>query len=238
MVWLCYLCATKPFIVMKQRLLLAFALLVAACAHAQLPQFSNKSFEDWIYSNPATELNSTNILANKIYLYTTSTGTHLTLTSPHFVCHKGETIDMEVTWITDQWQQPNFVVSKVALTAALMDANGVTVDSVTWVPTEVSRTNLVPLSLVVPRTMNNARLRFAAWKGDVNSSGAVRQIVIESLMRGDVDGDGEVTVADINAIIAVILKTNTDAGLQQRADVDGDCEVTVSDINAVIEIIL
>ena len=112
---------------------------------------------------------------------------------------------MEVTWITDQWQQPSFVVSKVALTAALLDEAGVTVDSVTWVPTSVSRTNLVPLSLTVPRSMSQARLRFAAWKGDVNSSGAVRQIVIMASMRGDVDGDGEVNIADINAVIAAIL---------------------------------
>ena len=56
-------------------------------SYAKMPQFSNKSFEDWIYTNPAIALNSTNILANKIYLYTTSTGLHLTLTSPQFVCH-------------------------------------------------------------------------------------------------------------------------------------------------------
>ena len=222
---------------MKKGLLLACALLVSACAWAQVPQFSNKSFEDWIYTNPATPLNSTNILANKIYLYTTSTGLHLTLTSPQFVCHKGEVIDMEVTWITDQWQQPSFVVSKVALTAALLDESGVTVDSVTWVPTSVSRTNQVPLSITVPRSMNKARLRFAAWKGDVNSSGAVRQIVMTSMLRGDVDGNGEVNIADINAIITAILG-QVAPDLLERADVNGDGEVNVQDINAVIAIIL
>lgn len=213
-------------------------MLMCCAAWAQVPQFSNKSYEDWIYTNPATELNGSNILANKIYLYTTSTGLHLTLTSPRFVCHKGEELAMEVTWITDQWQQPSFVVSKVALTAALLDEGGVTVDSVTWVPTSVSRTNLVALSMTVPRTMSQARLRFAAWKGDVNSSGAVRQIVITSLLRGDVDGDGEVNIADINAVIAVILHQDVAPELMERADVNGDGEVNVQDINAVIGIIL
>lgn len=223
---------------MKKGLLLACALFVSLWASAQVPQFSNKSFVDWIYTNPATELNSENILANKIYLYTTSTGLHLTLTSPQFVCHKGEVIDMNVTWITDQWQLPTFVVSKVALTAALLDGNGVTVDSVTFNPTSVGRTNQFLLSLKVPLNLNNARLRFAAWKGDVNSSGAVRQIVMTSSVPGDVDQDGEVTIADINAIIAVILGADVDPGLLQRADVNGDGEVNVSDINAVIGILL
>ena len=223
---------------MKKVLFLACVLLVAACAHAQVPQFSSKSFEDWYYSNPATSLNATNILGNKIYLYTTTTGLHLTLTSPLFTCHAGEVIDMDVTWITDQWQQPTFVVSKVALTAALLDASGVAVDSVTYVPTSVNRFNQVPLSIVVPRGVSTARLRFAAWKGDVNSSGAVRQIVITSSLRGDVDGDGEVNIADINAIIMVILNPDVSPEWMQRADVNGDGEVNVQDINAVIGVIL
>ena len=223
---------------MKKGFLFACALLVSACVCAQVPQFSNKSFEDWIYTNPAIPLNGTNILANRIYLYTTSTGLHLTLTSPQFVCHKGEVIDMNVTWITDQWQQPTFVVSKVALTAALLDESGVTVDSVTFVPTSVGRTNQIPLSITVPRTMSKARLRFAAWKGDVNSSGAVRQIVMTSMLRGDVDVNGEVNIADINAVINAILGADADADLLERADVNGDGEVNVADINAVIGIIL
>lgn len=212
-------------------------MLLASGVWAQLPQFSNKSFEDWIYTNPATALNSDNILGNKIFLYTTSTGLHLTLTSPQFVCRKGEVIDMDVTWVTTQWQEPDFVVSKVALTAALLDENGVTVDSVTFVPTSVGRVNQIPLSITVPRTMSKARLRFAAWKGDVNSSGAVRQIVMNSALSADVVVDGEINIADINAIIAAIFG-QVDPDTMERADVNRDGEVNVQDINAVIAIIL
>lgn len=222
---------------MKRLLLLACVLLLTCDAWAQLPQFSNKSFEDWIYTNPATALNSDNILGNKIFLYTTSTGLHLTLTSPQFVCRKGEVIDMDVTWVTTQWQEPDFVVSKVALTAALLDENGVTVDSVTFVPTSVGRVNQIPLSITVPCTMSKARLRFAAWKGDVNSSGAVRQIVMSSALNADVVVDGEINIADINAIIAAIFG-QVDPDTMERADVNRDGEVNVQDINAVIAIIL
>ena len=222
---------------MKRLLLFACVLLLTCGAWAQLPQFSNKSFEDWIYTNPATALNSDNILGNKIFLYTTSTGLHLTLTSPQFVCRKGEVIDMDVTWVTTQWQEPDFVVSKVALTAALLDEYGVTVDSVSFVPTSVGRVNQIPLSITVPRAMNKARLRFAAWKGDVNSSGAVRQIVMSSALNADVVVDGEVNIADINAIIAAIFG-QVDPDTMERADVNRDGEVNVQDINAVIAIIL
>ena len=231
------LCFIKLTLSMKKGFLLICALLMTFCTWAQLPQFSNKSFEDWIYTNPATPLNSNNILGNRIFLYTTSTGLHLTLTSPQFVCRKGEVIDMDVTWITTQWQEPDFVVSKVALTAALLNENGVTVDSVTFVPTKVGRVNQIPLSITVPRTMSKARLRFAAWKGDVNSSGAVRQIVMSSTLSADVVEDGEVNIADINAIIAAIFG-QVDPDMMERADVNRDGEVNVQDINVVIAIIL
>ena len=51
---------------------------------------------------------------------------------------------------------------------------------------------------------------------------------------GDVNGDGEVGIADINAIIDLILS----GGFLPVADVNSDDEVNIADINAVIDIIL
>ena len=51
---------------------------------------------------------------------------------------------------------------------------------------------------------------------------------------GDVNGDGEVNIADVNAIIGVILGANSNP----RADVNGDGEVNIADVNAIIDIIL
>ena len=51
---------------------------------------------------------------------------------------------------------------------------------------------------------------------------------------GDVNGDGEVNIADINAVIDVILGGATNPG----ADVNNDGEVNIADINVVIDIIL
>ena len=224
---------------MKRLLPLFAALSVAmAAAGAQLPQFSSQSFAGWNYTNTVIALNEDHILSNRIVLYTTSTGLQLTLTSPLFSCFGGEVINMNVTWITDQWQDSGFDVNKVALTAALLDPNGVAVDSVTVVPSNPSRTNYLNLSITVPRGINSAALRFASWKANVNNCGAVREIVITSFLKGDVNLDGEVSVADINAIIQVILGDHVTEDLRGRADVNGDGEVTVGDINSVIDLIV
>ncbi len=53
-------------------------------------------------------------------------------------------------------------------------------------------------------------------------------------LNGDVNGDGEVNIADVNAIIDVIQNDiDNDA-----ADVNGDGEVNIADVNVVIDIIL
>ena len=128
---------------MRRSLLSIFAFFAVFLLQAQVPQFSSRSYDGWVYSNPGIELNQNTILANRIVLYTTSQGLHLTLTSPQFTCYAGQVINLHVTWITDQWQNPGFDVSKVALTAALLDAEGVAADSVTCTltPATVSRTN-------------------------------------------------------------------------------------------------
>ena len=51
---------------------------------------------------------------------------------------------------------------------------------------------------------------------------------------GDVNGDGEVNIADVNSLINIILSgENNPAG-----DVDQDGEIGIGDVNRVIAIIL
>lgn len=59
-----------------------------------------------------------------------------------------------------------------------------------------------------------------------------------SLKTGDVNGDGDVDIADVNAAINVILKLESDATIASRADVNGDGDVDIADVNAIINIIL
>ena len=51
---------------------------------------------------------------------------------------------------------------------------------------------------------------------------------------GDVNGDGEVNIADVNALIDQILS----GAVQALGDVNGDGEVNIADVNAVIDMIL
>ena len=55
------------------------------------------------------------------------------------------------------------------------------------------------------------------------------------LIPGDVNGDSEVNIADVNAVIDVILDGNDDT---TAADVNGDGEINIADVNAVIDMIL
>ena len=55
-------------------------------------------------------------------------------------------------------------------------------------------------------------------------------------LRGDVNSDGDVNIADINAVISAILSVQ--GSLEGRADVNGDGEVNIADVNVVIDIIL
>jgi len=54
-------------------------------------------------------------------------------------------------------------------------------------------------------------------------------------VKGDVNGDGEVTVSDVNFVIGCILSPREDNLI---ADVNGDGEVGIADVNEVISIIL
>ena len=55
---------------------------------------------------------------------------------------------------------------------------------------------------------------------------------------GDVNGDGEVNIADVNAAIDIILGGPADEGMKSRADVNKDGEINIADVNALIDIIL
>ncbi len=55
---------------------------------------------------------------------------------------------------------------------------------------------------------------------------------------GDVNGDGEVNIADVTRIIDVILGGEADGALLARADVNGDGEVNIGDVTKTIDLIL
>ena len=55
-----------------------------------------------------------------------------------------------------------------------------------------------------------------------------------SAARGDVNGDSEVNIADVNAVIDIILNSGDDS----NGDVNSDGEVNIADVNAIIDVML
>jgi hypothetical protein len=53
-------------------------------------------------------------------------------------------------------------------------------------------------------------------------------------IKGDVNGDQEVTIADVNVVIDMIISGKTDL----KGDVNGDQEISIADVNVIIDIIL
>ena len=53
-------------------------------------------------------------------------------------------------------------------------------------------------------------------------------------LQGDVNGDGEISIADVNVVIDMILRGISD----MSGDVNGDQEISIADINIIIDIIL
>ena len=84
------------------------------------------------------------------------------------------------------------------------------------------------------RTLHVLQGTADAYRADQNWYPYFGQIV-EDIFLGDVNRDLEVNIADINAVINIILGGNTSSA---AADVNGDGEITIADINAVIDIIL
>ena len=52
---------------------------------------------------------------------------------------------------------------------------------------------------------------------------------------GDVDGDGEVAIADVSVLIDYLMTNDASQIVLENANVDGDSEVAISDVSALID---
>ena len=59
-----------------------------------------------------------------------------------------------------------------------------------------------------------------------------------SISAGDVNGDGEINIADINTLIDILLGGKADYDTYHRADVNYDAEVNIADVNVLIDYLL
>jgi hypothetical protein len=59
--------------------------------------------------------------------------------------------------------------------------------------------------------------------------------IVEDILMGDVNGDGEVNNSDVNSVIDIIINGGGSSSGHSRApDVNGDGEINITDINAII----
>ena len=84
--------------------------------------------------------------------------------------------------------------------------------------------------------------RFCAYLATGSQQDVVlyKEIADATVIPGDVNKDGQVTVDDLEALVKILLGTNTaeDDYNMEAADVNGDEEITVADVSALVGILL
>ena len=61
----------------------------------------------------------------------------------------------------------------------------------------------------------------------------------KAMLRGDVNGDGTVTITDVTELVNIILGKNTEAvEVNIATDVNRDHKITIADVTALVNIIL
>ena len=76
---------------------------------------------------------------------------------------------------------------------------------------------------------------------EVNPLDSTFEIEVGTSLNGDVNGDGQITIADVTALVNIILgKDNAEPHLydHEAADVNGDGTVTIADVTALVNRIL
>ena len=103
-----------------------------------------------------------------------------------------------------------------------------------------------------PNEISNYPVTLASIDVNMNSTSAGQELYLtldkletvyalvpaQPAVMGDIDGDGEVDVFDVNLIINIILSSNQDPSIMRLADVTGDGVVDVDDLNTIVNIIL
>ena len=76
--------------------------------------------------------------------------------------------------------------------------------------------------------------------GKLDAWAAITDVIENTLVRGDVNNDREINIADVSTVLDIIHDgtSGKDAILLLRADVDRNTEINISDINRIIDLIL
>lgn len=221
---------------MKKIITLALVITTSILVSAQqLPQLAYNNYEGWFYSGGEITPSS---FTRGFSLYVTTLGNALYLTSPEFSCNGIDTIAVVV--------MGKALGGGSNLTTVIETPEGEPIDSVMTPPSTASSTLKLSYSIAVPHDMTTARLRFTSWDGLISNFIAIKIVELTAItastppqpvIPGDVDGNGQTTIADVTALIDYLLGGN---GIEDAtaADTDGDGNISISDVTTLIDMLL
>ena len=221
--------------------LLSVVMLAGAWSAAianELVRFDLNTYNGWDYTRPGFVLNSTSIGQNDVTLYKASNGDNYTLISP--IIDKGTvtSLKIKVLGYSKLYNNPNYDAYKGSPTIEIIDGQGNVLKSVFYEFKDkvLIRDFTVHMS-VADLHIPSFKVRLACWSAGIYSALAIREVVVDDgIMRGDVNGDGEVTSADVTALYDYML--NNDSSSLVHGDQNGDGQITSSDITAVYSVLL
>ena len=114
------------------------------------------------------------------------------------------------------------------------------VNGTVWTITKTDITNVWNAERKLRFNSTANQERFCAYLGTGSQQDVVlyKELQEESSKVGDVNGDGSVTIADVTALVNILLNKDTTAYDLNAADVDGEPVITVADVEALVNIIL
>lgn len=96
----------------------------------------------------------------------------------------------------------------------------------------------ITMDIIVSSSIRFRIVQHSGMRVNIDDIALYSLVQEEEELVGDVNGDHEVNIVDINILINIILGNPVDENTLRRADVNKDNEVNVTDINAVVNIIL
>ena len=84
------------------------------------------------------------------------------------------------------------------------------------------------------------RIAICVVSGDLQNAESyiINATIASTILRGDVNGDGSITITDVSALIDYLL-THDDSNINaQNADVDASGNIAISDVSTLIDILL
>ena len=220
-------------------LLLFLASIVTSVAAEELLTFDRKNYMGWIYTRSDVELNNANIGANRITLYHYGEEDY-TLVSPMVEATGVRSIVVKVTGksIISEDEENAYNPTLGSPTVELLNENNEVIKSFKYYFTTVEIDRYFEVNFDIRDiTDGKFKLRMACWDADMNSALAIRKVIVEDCaLKGDVNGDGDVTASDVTTLYDYLL--NNDTTNLINGDVNGDGEITSADVTSVYNVLL